>query len=120
MQSPRTFLSSFRLTPTFIWAATLVGLLMQLSFFALVAIGYYKVITEDAEKAAGNIASLLESSLARDFELYDLSIRAVVEGMQDREVMQEPPRVRQITLFDRSSSAKCLGALVALDAAGNI
>ena len=92
---------------------------MQLSFFALVAIGYYKVITEDAEKAAGNIASLLESSLARDFELYDLSIRAVVEGMQDREVMQEPPRVRQITLFDRSSTAKGLGALVALDAAGN-
>lgn len=120
MQSPRNLFSSFQLTPSFIWAATLVGLLLQFSFFTLVAFGYYKVTTEDVEKAADNIASLLESGLARDFELYDLSVRAVVEGMQDEEVMREPPRIRQITLFDRSSTAKGLGALVALDAAGNI
>ncbi|MCW5692305.1 MAG: GGDEF domain-containing protein [Pseudolabrys sp.] len=120
MQGVREILTRFRLTPSLIWKATILGLSVQLLFFVLVAFGFYKTATEGAEKDAGNIASLLEAGLARDFELYDLSLRAVAEGMQDPEVMQQQPRIRQITLFDRSSTAKGLGALVALDASGSI
>lgn len=120
MRSPRDILAKFRLTPSRIWAATAVGLLIQLSFFVVIAIGFYRAATDDVEKAASNIASLLEAGLARDVELYDLSLRAVIEGMEDAEVMRQPPRIRQVTLFDRSSTAKGLGALVALDADGDI
>lgn len=120
MKKPPGILAKFRLTPALIWAATAVGLLVQLSFFIVIAIGFYRAAIGDVEKAASNIASLLEAGLARDVELYDLSLQAVSEGMEDADVMRQPPRIRQVTLFDRSATAKGLGALVALNAEGDI
>jgi Cache domain len=50
----------------------------------------------------------------------DLSLQAVVEGLADPEVVASPPHLRRRVLFDRSATAKNLGALVVFDTDGNV
>ena len=73
-----------------------------------------------SEQAATNIATLAEQDVARNIELFDLSLQAVLEGVNDPEVIGQTPRLRQKSLFDRSATARGMGALVALDKDGTI
>ncbi len=67
-----------------------------------------------------DIALVAERDIERNFELYELSLQAVVDGLKDPEVMALPPRLRRELLFDRAASAKYLGSMLVLDASGNI
>lgn len=109
-----------RATPAFVWTSTITGLLVMLVFFAVVGFDFYRSTVASAEQESSNIATLVEQDIDRNIELYDLSIQAVLDGINDVEVMRQPPRVRQITLFDRSATAPGLGAMVALDENGSI
>lgn len=109
-----------RFSRTFIWSATALGLAILLIFFAVMAYDSYRSTLQINEQAASNIATLAEQDVDRNIELLDLSLRAVLEGVNDAEVMRQTPRLRQITLFDRSATARGLGALVALDRHGTI
>lgn len=92
----------------------------MLAFFVAIGRDFYRSTLELTDQQARNITALVEQEIARDIELYDLSLQAVLEGLNDPEVMAQPPRLRQISLFDRSSTAQGLGALVVLDADGSI
>ena len=67
-----------------------------------------------------DIALIAERDIERNFELYDLSLQAVVDNVKDPEVMALSPRMRREVLFDRAASAKYLGSILVLDARGNI
>ncbi|MGY6163486.1 sensor domain-containing diguanylate cyclase [Paraburkholderia strydomiana] len=67
-----------------------------------------------------DIALIAERDIERNFELYDLSLQAVVDGLKDPEVMSLSPRLRREVLFDRAASAEYLGSMLVLDAGGNI
>lgn len=73
-----------------------------------------------AEEVAQNLALVAERDIVRNFELYALSLQAVIEGTQDANVMALPPSIRGMVLFDRSATAKYLGSVLVLDASGNI
>src|ERR1044072_6454620 len=105
-------------TPRFVWTPTLAGLAIKLAFFAAIGWDFYPSRVSSTEQQAMNVASLVEQAVARDIELYDLSLHAVLDGIRDPEVMAQSPRVRHITLFDRSTTARGLGALVVLDQNG--
>jgi diguanylate cyclase (GGDEF)-like protein len=107
-------------TPSLVWAATAAGLAVMLAFFVAIGRDFYRSTLELTDQQARNIATLVEQDVARDIELYHLSLQAVLEGIADTEVMAQPPRLRQISLFDRSTTAQGLGALVVLDANGSI
>src|ERR1044072_7848365 len=107
-------------TPRFVWTATLAGLAIKLAFFAAIGWDFYRSTVSSTEQQAMNVATLVEQAVARDIELYDLSLHAVLDGIRDPEVMAQSPRVRHITLFDRSTTARGLGALVVLDQNGTI
>lgn len=109
-----------RVSPGFIWTATGIGLSVMLIFFAVIAVDFYKSTIAVNNQSARNIAALIEQGIARDVELYDLSLQGVIEGLQNPDVMKQPPEVRQIALFDRSATAQGLGALVYLDETGAI
>jgi diguanylate cyclase (GGDEF)-like protein len=104
----------------FIWSMTTLGLLVLLSFFAAIGYDSYRGALQINEQAAMNIAALAEQDVARTLELYDLSLQAVIEGINDPDVMRLEPRLRQKALFDTSSTAQGLGALVVLDESGSI
>lgn len=73
-----------------------------------------------ARELAGNIALILERDIARSIEIYDLSLQAVIDGVDSPEVMALPPAMRQLVLFDRSSNAKNLGSMLVIDTKGRV
>ena len=52
-----------------------------------------------------DVAPIAERDIERNFELYELSLQAVVDGIKDPEVMSLSPDLRREVLFDRAASA---------------
>ena len=88
--------------------------------FAAIAVDSYHATMKSSFETAESIATLVEQDIARNIVLYDLSLQAVADSVEDTELMALPPRVRQIALFDRSTTAPGLGAMVVLDKDGSI
>jgi diguanylate cyclase (GGDEF)-like protein len=109
-----------RSSRTFVWSMTALGLVLLLSFISAIGYNFYLDTIQINEQAASNIASLTEQDIGRTLDLYDLSLQAVLDGVGDQEVMSQSPALRQKILFDRSATARGLGALVALDRNGQI
>ena len=63
---------------------------------------------------------LVERDTACNLEVYDLSLQAVMEGLEHPGVRELPPDLRRMVLFDRSATAKDMGSLLVLDEAGNV
>ena len=75
---------------------------------------------ERAQEAALNVALLVERDIGRNLEVYDLSLQAVIDGLKYPHVMDLPPDLRQMVLFDHSATAQDLGYLLVLDEVGNV
>ncbi|RKF35907.1 diguanylate cyclase [Paraburkholderia fungorum] len=73
-----------------------------------------------ARETSRNLALIAERDIERNFELYALSLQAVVDGMRDPAVLSLPPGLRRQVLFDRAATAKYLGSMLVLNASGNI
>jgi diguanylate cyclase (GGDEF)-like protein len=107
-------------SPTLVWTAAAAGLLIQFIVFAVIALDFYHGTLRRNSDVAENIATLIEQDIGRNIELYDLALQAVADSVKDPEVMALPPRLRQIAMFDRTTSAPGLGAMVVLDKDGAI
>jgi len=107
-------------SPLMIWSAAAAGLLFQLAVFSAIAFDFYRSTLNNSFEIAEDIATLIEHDIARNIELYDLSLQAVAKAVKDPEVMALPPRLRQMAVFDRSAAAPGLGAMVVLDENGSI
>ncbi|QDM19702.1 diguanylate cyclase [Tardiphaga sp. vice278] len=75
---------------------------------------------ELARQSSENLASTLDADIARNIELYDLSLRAVAANMTLPEINDVSPSVRHLILFDHAATAKHFGPLKVFDAAGNL
>jgi diguanylate cyclase (GGDEF)-like protein len=73
-----------------------------------------------ARAASYNMALLFERDTARNLEVYDLSLQAVIDAIQDPRLAALPADIRQNVLFDRSATARNLGVILVTDAAGNV
>jgi diguanylate cyclase (GGDEF)-like protein len=73
-----------------------------------------------AQDSVFNVSLLVERDVSRNLEIYDLSLRAVIEGLKQPGVLDLKPAIRQMVLFDGSASAKDMGSVFVLDEAGNV
>ncbi|WP_459252289.1 sensor domain-containing diguanylate cyclase [Paraburkholderia sediminicola] len=73
-----------------------------------------------ARETSRNLVLIAERDIERNFELYALSLQAVVDGMGDPHVLALPPPLRRQVLFDRATTAKYLGSMLVIDASGDI
>ena len=73
-----------------------------------------------AEITSRSLIEVLGRDIARNIELYDLSLRAVVDGMKRPDVANLSPELRHMVLFDRAATALGYGNIVVLDTAGNV
>jgi diguanylate cyclase (GGDEF)-like protein len=73
-----------------------------------------------AGENARNLMLVIERDIARNIELYDLSLQAVVDGVKDPQVMALPPKLRSEVLFDRAASGKYLGSIFVMNERGDI
>jgi diguanylate cyclase (GGDEF)-like protein len=95
----------------------LAGTILALAVWLLVQM--HEDTLQRAQDSAENVALLAQRDIARNLELYDLSLRAVITGLQQPGVMALPPALRQQVLFDPSMSAQDLGSLLVLDENGD-
>ncbi|MCP3713241.1 sensor domain-containing diguanylate cyclase [Paraburkholderia sp. CNPSo 3274] len=75
---------------------------------------------EHAEENARNLMLVIERDIARNVELYDLSLQAAADGVADPQVMALPPKIRSEVLFDRAASGKYLGSIFVMNERGDI
>ena len=73
-----------------------------------------------ARETAGNLVSLISSDLARNVEIDDLSLKAMVDGAQQPITWKLPPDIRDAVLFDRATTAVYLGGAFILDSSGRV
>ncbi|KZD25336.1 sensor domain-containing diguanylate cyclase [Tardiphaga robiniae] len=73
-----------------------------------------------AHQTLGNLASSIDADVARNVELYDLSLRNVVSNMTSPELVEISRPMRQLILFDHAATARHFGAIQVMDVAGNV
>lgn len=107
--------------PGLIFRGALAMALLILIFAGILLENERKHAISDAVAHAENIGLIVERDITRNFQLYDLSIQAVADGVRDPAVQRLPAHYRQMVLFDRSASAgKYLGALLYIDEHGEV
>lgn len=74
---------------------------------------------DKAEQTSKNLLQVLERDIARNIEMYDLSLRAVVDNLKTPGLDQLSPALRQLVLFDRAATAQDLGVMLVLDENGD-
>lgn len=104
-------------------ALFVASLLVALGLWILVAVvlaGMRRTDFENARQSATNIVSTLAADIERNFELFDLSIQAVIENLKHPSVETASKDVRQLILFDRAAMAKHLGRIHVLNQNGMV
>jgi diguanylate cyclase (GGDEF)-like protein len=99
---------------------TLIGLAAICGIFSMILLEQRKETLDRAIESASNIAKLIEQDIARNIELYDLSLRGIIVTLDDPDVLELNSKVLQLVLFDQSVYAQDLGALLVLDKDGAV
>lgn len=73
-----------------------------------------------SEVTSRSLVQVLGRDIARNIELYDLSLRAVVDGLKLPELAQADPALRQMILFDRAATAENFGHTLVFDRTGKL
>ena len=73
-----------------------------------------------SEQAADNLAIALERDIARNIQVYDLSLQGAIEALHLPGINEISPDLRQAAIFDRAVNAEYLGSLLVLDAVGTV
>jgi len=71
-----------------------------------------------ARETSANLVSLISSDLARNVEIYDLSLQEIVHRSQEPTVWHLPDALRRTVLFDRATLAAYLGGAYVIDEHG--
>ena len=75
---------------------------------------------DKAEQTSKNLLQVLERDIARNVEMYDLSIQAAVDNLRALGVDALSPALRQLILFDRAATARDMGVMIVIDEHGDI
>ena len=103
-----------------VWLITLFSLSLFSLAFAFVSYKSREDSWRLGEQAIDNVGRLAEQSIAREIELYNLSLQAVVDGALDPRIMGQDPDIRAQILFDRSATATGFGYIIATNVNGDI
>ena len=77
-------------------------------------------VWDKAQQTSKNLLQVLERDIARNVELFDLSIQAAVDNLRAPGVEEVSPALRQLILFDRAATARDMGVMIVIDDHGDI
>jgi hypothetical protein len=77
-------------------------------------------VSRNAEREASNVASIVAQDIGHTIAGYDLSLQAVVHGLDMPGVGDLDPNLRQMVVFDRATAASQFGFLDVLNEAGDV
>lgn len=72
------------------------------------------------EQTSSNLLQVLARDIERNIEIIDYSLVAMSDNLRKPGVMESPPELRQIILFDRAATIQDMGSLFVLDAKGDL
>ncbi len=101
----------------------ILGLAVTAGFSVICWKVFADMAERDAELArvnAYNLVSAIGADISRNIETYDLSLQAVVEGLDVPNLYLLPVETRQMILFDRAATAHGLGSILVLDDKGTV
>lgn len=113
--TPDRFLRTASRWPLAVSILATVGILMTA---AMVIFDLRREVSGRACENADNLLHVMAEDVARNVEILDLSLQAVVDGLGRPDVMAAEPGLRRMILFDRSATATGLGAQVVFDERG--
>ncbi|WP_277188691.1 sensor domain-containing diguanylate cyclase, partial [Caballeronia sp. BR00000012568055] len=99
--------------------ATLASVLILIATVMVLASGRNDTITR-ARHTSANVSVALSQDIARNIEIYNLSLQAVAEGMVEPSVLSLSPELRRQVLFDRSATAAYIDGIYAVNEHGQI
>lgn len=100
-------------------AGTAVAVLMAGLSIATLYQGRQEALNH-AHETSANLVTIISGDIARNVEIYNLSLQAIVDGVQDPGVMALPPELRRRILFDRAATAAYIGGGYVIDANGKV
>lgn len=74
---------------------------------------------DKAAQTSRNLLQVIERDVARNIEIIDLSLRAVVDNLSAPGLSELSPDLRQLVLFDRAANAADMGVMLVLNEAGD-
>jgi diguanylate cyclase (GGDEF)-like protein len=93
---------------------------------AIIAIVSFLLVRErtnaeqSATRSADNIVQLIRTDVQRNADIYDLSLKGLIEASQHPDFAQIPSSLRQRVLFDRAITGPFRGDILWIDSAGDI
>ncbi|QQC66265.1 GGDEF domain-containing protein [Paraburkholderia ginsengisoli] len=75
---------------------------------------------DHARQTSQNLVAIISGDLARNVEIYDLSLQAMVDGARDNVAATLPADVRRAVLFDRATTAAYLGGAYLIGPKGEV
>jgi len=102
---------------------TAIGLVVALGFCAICAKVLWDVrraASAQASQAMANLVAAIEADIARNIELFDLSLQGVIDGLKLSEIKSVTPDIRQRVLFGRAAAAKYMESILVIDHGGNL
>ncbi|WP_284247023.1 sensor domain-containing diguanylate cyclase, partial [Methylobacterium haplocladii] len=75
---------------------------------------------DKAEQTSRNLLQVIARDIARNAEIFDLSLQAVVDNLRVPGVDGLDPAIRQLVLFDRAATAQDMGVMLVIDERGDI
>ena len=109
LRSARTWIALGVLAP--------VGMLLV---SALMLLDLRRDAWDKAEVTSKNLLQVIERDIARNVEIIDLSLQAVVENLRTPGLDGVRPEMRQLVLFDRAGTARDMGVMLVIDERGEI
>lgn len=106
-----------------VWQVYAASVGVSLAFCILVAITLLEARRENwnrASQSAQNLSRAVAVDIGRAIESLDLSLQAVVEHGRMPEVLGLAPRMRDLVLFDRATTASGLGFVILLNSSGEV
>jgi diguanylate cyclase (GGDEF)-like protein len=108
------------LSPRWLFAAAAIIVVGFTAICGSVLLSMRRGDSKLAHQTLGNLAAGIDADIARNIELYDLSLRNVVSNMTVPDVLEASRPIRQLILFDHAATARHFGAIQVMDAAGNV
>lgn len=108
-----------RVPPGWMIGASILVAVASLSFGVAVLLELRKSEWARVLQADASNVSAIAADIARDIELYDLSLRAVADDLAIPEVKQMDPQTRQAILFEPNATAKQLGGILVINESGH-
>ncbi|WP_441243864.1 diguanylate cyclase [Tardiphaga sp. 768_D3_N2_1] len=109
-----------RISPRWLLAAAAIVVIGFTAICGSVLLSMRRGDEKLAHQTLGNLASSIDADIARNIELYDLSLRNVVGNMTEPALVEISRPMRQLILFDHAATARHFGAIQVTDVAGNV